>query len=260
MAHSKRARRASLAAAAFTVVVAAPSAPACPLPTASFGGILAGSGCLGGCGPADCAPGKSTHADGAGGENTTFGVGGRGGAPFDIAVVDFSFLPNSPIIKPNTMVRWTNNSMFFTHTTTRVPTWNSGLMSPGAVFDHEFSAANAGFEYAYQCDLHFGMEGTLSVALFGDANLDGRVNLNDFNVLASNFGQSNRTWEQGDFNEDGNVNLNDFNLLAANFGKEIQPAPPGTTIALGFGGEFVPEPGAAALALLPALILRRRKR
>ena len=56
------------------------------------------------------------------------------------------------------------------------------------------------------------------VASFGDANLQGSVNLTDFNTLAANFGQSGMTWQQADFNGDGIVNLTDFNLLAGNFG------------------------------------------
>jgi hypothetical protein len=60
--------------------------------------------------------------------------------------------------------------------------------------------------------------------LKGDANRDRRVNLADFNVLASNFGQSNRIFSQGDFNYDGTVNLSDFNLLAARFGTVLGAA------------------------------------
>jgi hypothetical protein len=52
-------------------------------------------------------------------------------------------------------------------------------------------------------------------------NLDGRVNLADFNRLASNFGQANRDWCHGDFNYDGAANLADFNALAGNFGRQI---------------------------------------
>jgi hypothetical protein len=59
--------------------------------------------------------------------------------------------------------------------------------------------------------------------LAGDANQDGVVNLADFNILASNFGQSNRTFTQGDFNYDGTVNLADFNLLASRFGQSVAP-------------------------------------
>jgi hypothetical protein len=59
--------------------------------------------------------------------------------------------------------------------------------------------------------------------LAGDANRDRRVNLSDFNILAANFGQSNRTFSQGDFNYDGRVNLADFNILASRFGAALGP-------------------------------------
>jgi hypothetical protein len=47
------------------------------------------------------------------------------------------------------------------------------------------------------------------------------VNLADFNILASNFGQSGRDFTQGDLNYDGTVNLNDFNILASRFGQTL---------------------------------------
>lgn len=53
---------------------------------------------------------------------------------------------------------------------------------------------------------------------YGDANLDHSVDSTDFNILASNFGQSTRTWGHGDFNYDEFVNSDDFALLATNFG------------------------------------------
>jgi hypothetical protein len=64
--------------------------------------------------------------------------------------------------------------------------------------------------------------------LRGDANHDGRVNLDDFNVLAANFGQFNRTFNQGDFNYDGTVNLDDFNILASRFGTNLNTGRTGT--------------------------------
>jgi hypothetical protein len=60
--------------------------------------------------------------------------------------------------------------------------------------------------------------------LRGDANHDGRVNLQDFNILATNFGQSPRDFTQGDFNYDSVVNLQDFNILAIQFGRILGPA------------------------------------
>src|SRR5688500_17003728 len=53
---------------------------------------------------------------------------------------------------------------------------------------------------------------------YGDANLDGTVNLQDFNRLAANFGGTGKVWSEGDLTYDGVVNLQDFNRLAANFG------------------------------------------
>jgi len=57
--------------------------------------------------------------------------------------------------------------------------------------------------------------------LNGDADRDAAVDSDDFNILASNFGQSNRTFSQGDFNYDGTVNSDDFNILAGRFGSVL---------------------------------------
>jgi hypothetical protein len=59
--------------------------------------------------------------------------------------------------------------------------------------------------------------------LQGDANHDRAVNLLDFNILASNFGQSPRDFTQGDFTYNGTVDLLDFNVLAGKFGQTLGP-------------------------------------
>ncbi len=61
--------------------------------------------------------------------------------------------------------------------------------------------------------------------LSGDANRTRTVNLDDFNILAANFGQSPRDFTQGDFNYDGVVNLSDFDILAGQFGTMLDSAP-----------------------------------
>jgi hypothetical protein len=60
-------------------------------------------------------------------------------------------------------------------------------------------------------------------ALNGDANLDGTVNLQDFNRLAAHFGESGTTWAEGNFNYDNMTGLADFNALAGNFGMSAAP-------------------------------------
>ena len=57
--------------------------------------------------------------------------------------------------------------------------------------------------------------------LYGDANLDGHVNLLDFNRLAGSFNQPATSWTQGNFNYDNVTNLIDFNLLAGNFNQSL---------------------------------------
>ncbi len=96
---------------------------------------------------------------------------------------------------------------------------------------------------------------------YGDANLDGQVNLADFNRLASNFGSTNAVWTQGDFNYDSNVNLADFNRLASNFGMSAA-GPEVTPEDWAALAAAVPEPvGGATLALagLVAAGTRRRR-
>jgi len=66
-----------------------------------------------------------------------------------------------------------------------------------------------------------------------DANRDRRVNLQDFNILAGNFGQPNRDFAHGDFNYSGNVNLQDFNILAARFGTVLASPGAGTSAIFG---------------------------
>ena len=91
---------------------------------------------------------------------------------------------------------------------------------------------------------------------YGDANMDGAVNLQDFNRLAGNFGAANRTWHQGDFNYDGAVNLQDFNRLAANFGLSAA-GPELTPQDWARLGAAVPEPP-AVLGLIPIVLHARR--
>lgn len=92
-------------------------------------------------------------------------------------------------------------------------------------------------------------------ALIGDANLDGNVNLNDFALLKTGFGQTGVALAMGDMNASGGTDLNDFGLLKLNFGKSGGPTAASLAAA-------VPEPATGILAacgLLALLALRRRR-
>ena len=129
------------------------------------------------------------------------------------------------------------------------------------------ATANRGLGY-----LDTGATVIVKSALFGDADLDGGVSINDFNALAGNFGQSTgKVWVDGDFDYDGGVSINDFNLLAGNFGQTLPASAESFAGLLAFAAAHndlaafeavtgVPEP--TTLGLLAAgltLGLRRRR-
>jgi Tol biopolymer transport system component len=83
---------------------------------------------------------------------------------------------------------------------------------------------------------------SLANTWYGDANLDGRVDATDLNVLALSWRADDTTsWGQGDFNGDGLVNAADLNDLALNWRS-------GTLQA-----SAVPEPSAVSLLWLASL-------
>ncbi|MFW6154985.1 MAG: aspartyl protease family protein [Planctomycetota bacterium] len=59
---------------------------------------------------------------------------------------------------------------------------------------------------------------TRTTSLPGDANEDGRVDIDDFAILKKRFGTTGAAWCDGDFDGDGAVELDDFMLLKQNFG------------------------------------------
>ena len=73
----------------------------------------------------------------------------------------------------------------------------------------------------------------------GDANGDGRVDINDLTIVLSNFGQSvgPGAWANGEFTGDGTVNVNDLTIVLSNFGH-------GTSAG---AAAAVPEPASAVL-------------
>jgi autotransporter-associated beta strand protein len=108
----------------------------------------------------------------------------------------------------------------------------------------------------------------LAVTYGGDANLDGKVDVVDLGILATNWQGTGKNWSTGDFNysPDGKVDVVDLGILATNWQKGV-----GSPLGLSFadalasfpefsGVTVVPEPGTLGLLVLAALGLMARRR
>ena len=77
-------------------------------------------------------------------------------------------------------------------------------------------------------------------SLPGDANGDGKVDINDLTIVLAHYGQTGMTWTQGEFTGDGTVDINDLTIVLA----QLQP----NALASAAGSlSAVPEPGALVL-------------
>ena len=87
---------------------------------------------------------------------------------------------------------------------------------------------------------------TVMATVPGDANLDGRVDINDLTVVLTSYGATGAIWSQGDFNYDGQVDINDLTVVLTDYGRSL-----GASAAL----SAVPEPSCLVLLGVGAITL-----
>jgi hypothetical protein len=98
----------------------------------------------------------------------------------------------------------------------------------------------------------------------GDASLDGKVDIADLGMLASNW-QSAGFWTEGDFDYSGFVNVADLGLLASNWQAGVgNPLGPGSLgaalVQLGLPSVSVPEPATPVTAAVLLVVSGSRRR
>ncbi len=98
---------------------------------------------------------------------------------------------------------------------------------------------------------------------YGDANLDGQVDISDLGALATAW-QTSAVWSQGDFDYSGFVDISDLGKLATNWqlgvGSPLGPSFDEALASVGLAGVSVPEPAALGAMVLAMGALRRRRR
>ena len=90
---------------------------------------------------------------------------------------------------------------------------------------------------------------------YGDANLDERVNADDYFRIDSAFlaGAAPNGWYDGDFNYDNKVNADDYFLIDSTFLGQ------GAALGESLRAVSVPEPGSMLVAMVPLYFLARRR-
>jgi fibronectin-binding autotransporter adhesin len=102
----------------------------------------------------------------------------------------------------------------------------------------------------------------------GDANLDGKINIDDYGRIDSNVGFNGTVhgWYNGDFNYDGSINIDDYGIIDSNIGIQGPPISTDAVAAVAAapaalaGVTAVPEPTSLARLGLAASCLGARRR
>jgi hypothetical protein len=140
---------------------------------------------------------------------------------------------------------------------------NNDLLSIGTVKvgDIRGVADSATTTFAGQTVL--GSDTVAMVTWGGDANLDGKINIDDYGQIDFNVGSSGSVfgWYNGDLNYDGKINIDDYGIIDFNVAAQT-----GVFFTAGGGIEAevgaVPEPSAVlalGLAFAVGIIPRRRR-
>ena len=90
----------------------------------------------------------------------------------------------------------------------------------------------------------------------GDANLDGKINVDDYGHIDFNIALGTSGWFNGDFNYDGKVNVDDYGIIDFNVGIQGAPFPTASLPAV----VAVPEPCLMIGLAVVALPTRRNRR
>ncbi len=139
--------------------------------------------------------------------------------------------------------------------TSSVAAADAGLLTAVGVLDN--SDPDVGGKTTFAGEAVDATSVLVKYTYWGDANLDGKVDANDYDIIDRNFlftpTPENTGWWTGDFTYDGAIDANDYDRMDRAF--LFQGAP-----LTGGGAVPTPEPATLALLAVGALALVRRRR
>ncbi len=98
-------------------------------------------------------------------------------------------------------------------------TGTSATVSPMGTTTYTLTAAGLGGSASAAVTITVAQPAeTVPVAIRGDVNIDGKVDISDFNIVVANFGKVPSSAVLGDENKDGVIDIVDFNAVVTFFG------------------------------------------
>ena len=139
---------------------------------------------------------------------------------------------------------WQNGSLL------DLQTYFTGALPTGFVLNNATAISDNGYIGGYGTDASGNANQAVRLQLLpGDANLDGKVDINDLTIVLSHYNQTTgAAWATGDFNGDGKVDINDLTIVLSNYNQSVGSSAADARWAA------VPEPGTLGLLLATALL------
>jgi fibronectin-binding autotransporter adhesin len=234
------------------------------------GGTLGGAGSIAGSVAAGAAA-QTIHPGAVGGVGGTLSIGGNltttanttlafdlnspGGSNSALAVAGNVILNAGTITVPSQATGATSLGYYKILTYSGTLTGSTtGILLPASVNNIVYTLDVT--HNANAVEIHRGF--------IGDANDDGKVDLNDLNVVLNNLGTTNSSWSTGNFDGATTIDLTDLNDVLNHLGTSISSADGVMTAADATGSgslAVAPEPASLGLLVLGAtgLVIRRKK-